>query len=155
MISSFGRYLLIFGFCFSLFMLAIGSIVVYLINPIALQTRLTGIQTTGLVTATGESGQGCQHFTYTFVDSHNQVQQITPSLCEAGFQSVGDHVTIWYPQDHPSQMITANDLIFDLIFLLGFSSPMILWITFCVVFFVRRSMKRRLGFARTWNQKSE
>ena len=137
------RGLLLYFFCLSLFFLAIGIIVVVLINPIALQTRLTGIQTTGLVTATGQRDR-CQYFTYTFVDSYNQVQQITnPSMCESGFQSVGDHVTIWYPQDHPSQMITANDLIFDLIFLLGFSSPMILLIAFCLVSFVRGSMKQR------------
>ena len=137
------RGLLPYFFCLSLFFLAIGIIVVVLINPIALQTRLTGIQTTGLVTATGERDR-CQYFTYTFVDSHSQVQQITnPSMCESGFQSVGDHVTIWYPQDHPGQMITTNDLIFDLIFLLGFSSPMILLSAFCVVSFVRGSMKQR------------
>ena len=130
-------------FSLSLFLMIIGISVPVLIDPTALQLRLTGIQTTGLVTATGESDR-CQYFTYTFIDSHNQVQQITnPSLCESGFVSVGDHVTIWYQQDHPGHMVTAQDLIFYLIFALGFSSPMLLFLAVCCVFFVRGLMKQR------------
>lgn len=131
----------IFFFCSLLF--ALGGRIPAFINLPGFRARFTGIETTALVSAVGDCDDG-NYFMYTFTDNHGQVHQITDnSTCSSGIVSDGERVSLWYNPDDPTQFITANDMNFDLIFVIGFSIPLLICLVLCGVALVRQVLVRR------------
>ncbi|HEX7733215.1 MAG TPA: zinc ribbon domain-containing protein [Ktedonobacteraceae bacterium] len=131
----------IFFFCSLLF--ALGGWLPAFINFPGFQARFVGVETTGLASAAGDCDDG-SYYMYTFTDSHGKVYQITDHTCSSGIVSDGEHVTLWYRSDNPAQFITANDLNFDLIFIVTFSIPLAICIVLVVIVFIRQLFVQRV-----------
>ena len=123
-------------FFFCLFFLLIGALPT-LLNLPGLQARLTGMETTGHVTAAGacsweeadNNGAPTQvtgyYYVYTYTVSSGQIYQITDTSC-SNTETPGASETMWYQPADPTHFLTATAWTFDWLFFLGFSIPMLL-----------------------------
>lgn len=134
---AFGAFFL-FAFLFFL-----GGCIPVFTNIPGFQARLTGVETTALATAVSDCDDDGSYYMYTFTDRHGQVYQITDnSTCSSGIVSDGEHLTLWYNPDKPTQFITVNDLKFDLSFSIGFSIPLVIWLVVVVIALIRGIVAR-------------
>ncbi|HEY0754066.1 MAG TPA: DUF3592 domain-containing protein [Ktedonobacteraceae bacterium] len=128
---------------FSLIFLVAGSIPT-LINVQGVQARFSGMQTSALVRATGECDDG-NYYSFIFADRTGKVYSIETATCSSGIVSDGDHVTVWYNPADPTQFISANDLTFDMFFLIGFSIPLLIALALGLVWLVRLLFPRKMS----------
>lgn len=136
-------------FFFTLVFLVAGSIPA-LLNIQGLQARFTGQQTTALATAVGENcgknGNG-NYYMYTFTDRSGKTEQIiNNTVCSSGIVSDGEKVTIWYNPQDPSQLITADDLTFDIVFFVLFSLPLLIYLVSMVIALLRQLFRNDTSY---------
>jgi hypothetical protein len=136
------------GFVFALIFFVAGSIPAFMDLP-GFLAHFTGVQTTGLATAIGDCGDSDSsgdYYAYTFTDRQGVIHKIeNTSVCSSGIVSDGERVTIWYNPNNPSQFITQNDFNFAMIFVVGFSIPMDIWVVMTLVMVVRVVVRRGAG----------
>jgi hypothetical protein len=136
--ARFSKGQLCLAFLFSLIFLLAGSIPL-LTNLPGLQARFTGVETTARASVEESCDDGGDYFAFTFTDKQEKVHHLTnTSTCFSGIFTNGEKVTLWYQPDDPSRFITANEWLFNMIFLVGFSIPFFSVLIFSVFLLFRR-----------------
>jgi Protein of unknown function (DUF3592) len=113
------------------------------------QVRLNGVQTTAIAHADGicasdENSSGDSYsFTYEFTGTNGQQYRIAQdSFCTNVYYD-GDHVTIWYMPNDPSQVRTDLDVHMLYLFLgVGMLPIVSFWVVFVMIPLMRRKVAR-------------